>query len=102
METKFFNSRVDEYLQSLEKPTYAKVLKQIKLLREYGRDIGMPYSKQIAHNLYELRIRGIQEVRIFYCFQDNFAVLLHAFVKKSQKTPLHEIETALRRISSLT
>lgn len=62
----------------------------------------MPYSKQILTNLFELRIRGQQETRIFYCFHQSRAVVVHIFIKKSQKTPKKEIETALARISVLT
>ena len=68
----------------------------------FGNKLGMPYSKQILHNLYELRVRGSQEVRIFYCYHQNQAVVVHFFVKKSQKTPQKEIKTALARISILT
>lgn len=102
MKISFFNSTVHDYLVSFEKPTYSKVLKQIKLLENFGYQLSMPYSKPISHNLYELRIRGQQEIRIFYCFHRGQIYLLHAFVKKTQKTPHHEIETAQKRISLLT
>jgi len=62
----------------------------------------MPYSKQILRKLYELRIRGQQEVRIFYCFHQGQAVILHSFIKKTQKTPRKEIKIALNRIYVLT
>lgn len=62
----------------------------------------MPYSKKLLSNLYELRVRGQQEVRIFYCFHQDQAIIVHAFIKKSQKTPTKEIETALKRIEQLT
>ena len=62
----------------------------------------MPYSKKLLTNLYELRVRGRQKVRIFYCFYQNQAIIVHAFIKKSQKTPQKEIKTALNRIALLT
>jgi phage-related protein len=102
MEVIFFNSKISDYLQSLEQSTSTKASRLITLLETFGNKLGMPYSKKILHNLYELRIRGQQEVRIFYCFHQGQAVIVHAFVKKSQKTPLKEIETALLRISLLT
>lgn len=98
----FFNPKIHDYLLSLAKPSPSKVLKYIDLLETFGHRLGMPYSKQIAHNLYELRIRGNQEIRILYCFHQNHATIVHAFIKKSQKTPRKEIDTALKRIALLT
>lgn len=64
--------------------------------------LGMPYSKQIGKGLYELRVRGSQEVRILYTFHSNKAYVVHVFVKKTQKTPHREIWLALERIKLLT
>lgn len=102
MEVIYFSSKIRDYLLSLETVASTKSFRLIKLLETFGNMLGMPYSKKIATNLYELRARGQQEVRIFYCFHQNKAVILHAFIKKSQKTPLKEIETALVRITLLT
>ncbi len=98
----FFNSKVKSNLFSLEKSSSAKSSRQIKLLETFGNKLGMPYSKQISKNLFELRIRGKQEIRILYCFHQNQAVILHFFIKKSQKTPIKEIKIALSRIAVLT
>jgi len=102
MDILFFNLRIEKFLLSLEKSTQSKVGKQIKMLQEFGNILGMPYSKQIGRRLYELRIRGNQEVRILYTFYSNRAYIVHAFVKKTQKTPAKEIWLALERIKLLT
>lgn len=101
MEVLFFNSETHNYLLTLEKSTYSKVIRQIKLLEIYGHKLTMPYSKPIANNLFELRIRGKREIRVFYCFYNNQIYLLHAFIKKSRKTPYREIIIAQKRISML-
>ncbi|MBU4098500.1 type II toxin-antitoxin system RelE/ParE family toxin [Patescibacteria group bacterium] len=98
----FFNSKVKDNLYSLDKIPLDKCLRLIDLLKMFGNKLSMPYSKKISTNLYELRIRGQQEVRIFYCFYRDKAVILHHFMKKSQKTPRKEIEVALSRIAVLT
>ena len=72
------------------------MLKTINLLEEFGERLRMPHSKYIRSNLFELRVRGKQEIRIFYCFGKNGAYLLHGFIKKSQNTPNREIVQALR------
>lgn len=98
----FFNSKVKDNLYSLNRVPLNKCLRLIDLLKLFGNTLSMPYSKKISTNLYELRARGQQEVRIFYCFYQDKAVIVHHFIKKSQKTPQKEIETALSRIDILT
>ncbi|MBT3864973.1 type II toxin-antitoxin system RelE/ParE family toxin [Candidatus Peregrinibacteria bacterium] len=61
----------------------------------------MPHSKKIDDKLFELRIRGKKEVRIIYCFYRNTIILLHAFVKKTQKIPKRSILVAKNRLNSL-
>ena len=97
----YFNSKVENNLYSLDKTPLDKCLRLIDLLMMFGNKLGMPYSKKIHTNLYELRVRGQQEIRIFYCFYQDKAVIVHYFIKKSQKTPGKEIKTALSRIAQL-
>jgi len=54
MRIQLFNISVEKFIQSLEKPTIAKVLRTIDLLEEFGPKLGMPYSKKIERNLLEL------------------------------------------------
>ena len=51
--------------------------------------------------MYELRIRGKQEVRIFYTFNRGEIILLHCFLKKSQQIPSKEIKIALQKLAML-
>lgn len=95
------SSKVDSFIRSLDKVPLGKVTKTIDLLEEFGNKLGMPHSKYISSNLYELRTRGQQEIRIFYCFGNNNAYLLHGFIKKSTKIPIREIEQAMRIKASL-
>ena len=90
-----FNNDIEKFIASLEKPSIAKVLRTIDLLERFGRQLGPPHSKKVRSDIFELRIRGQQEVRVFYIFQTGGAVLLHGFVKKSRKTPKREVERAI-------
>lgn len=85
---------VDAFLSSLTDKELAKVLRTIELLEEFGNDLSMPHSKHMSDGLLELRIRGTREIRIFYCFHKNKAVLLHACIKKAQKTLTKELSRA--------
>ena len=58
----------------------------------------MPHAKAMGGGLIELRVRGRQEVRIFYAFAlGKHIYLLHAFVKKTKTTPNRELVIARQR-----
>lgn len=73
----------------------------IDLLSRQGPFLFPPYAKKLQQNLYELRIRGRNEIRIFYAMRDGEYHLIHAFKKKSQKIPSQELKTALDRLRKL-
>lgn len=93
---------VEEFIKLQEPPTQAKITHLIDLLEKYGSRLGMPHSKILTPNLYELRIRGKQEIRVLYAFKGRDIYLLHAFKKQTNKTPTREISTAIGRLQSLT
>lgn len=92
---------VKEFIEDQDEATYAKFLQLLALLRESGPFLKPPYIKKLQDKLYELRISGKTAVRIFYTIVNNEYYLLHAFKKKSQKTPRQELETALDRLKNL-
>ncbi len=96
-----YDSKIEEAMLNLQKPSIAKVLRAIQLLEEYGEKLRMPHSKKIHSRLFELRVRGKQEIRIFYTFQNNQSILLHLFKKHSQKTPINELRTAETKLHQL-
>ncbi len=96
------DSEVEKFIYSLEKQTIAKTLRTIDLLEKFGNKLAMPHSKKVTGNIFELRIRGQQEVRIFYCFHKDQIRLLSGFVKKSQKTPAKELLKAGNKYKNLT
>lgn len=93
---------IKDFIKSLEETTIAKVLRIIDLLEEYGNELRMPYSRSLGQGLFELRVRGRQEVRLFYTFHDNAAVFVGGFVKKDQNISHRRINQALVKIKQLT
>lgn len=89
---------ITKFIDSSDHQTSAKIKGHLILLSNLGHNLRMPYSKQISRNLFELRIRSVHEVRIFYCFHKNIAYLLHIFNKKSKKTPAKELNLAQTRL----
>ncbi len=73
-----------------------KVVAYIDVLEEYGTRVGKPVTKHLDGEIWELRPLAN---RILYAYYENGVyVLLHHFVKKTQKTPRSEIEKAKREI----
>ncbi|MCL5011024.1 MAG: type II toxin-antitoxin system RelE/ParE family toxin [Patescibacteria group bacterium] len=101
MQVKVFDSSLEKFIEGLEKAAIAKVLRSIDLLEKFGSDLQMPHSRKIKNNLFELRVRGQQEIRIFYTFCQTQIILLHGFIKKSQKIPKKEIDLALQKMAGL-
>jgi len=101
MEIRIFDVSLENFIKSLQKPTIAKVLRTIDLLEKFGQKLGPPHTKKISARLFELRVSGKQEVRIFYSFYKSQIFLLHGFVKKSQKIPQKEIKAAFQKLKLL-
>lgn len=91
---------VMEFLDSLPRKLKAKAFQEIDLLAEYGTKLKEPYVKHIDKDLWELRIQFSSDIaRIFYfVMQKDQIILLHGFVKKTNKTPTSEIATARKRM----
>ena len=92
---------VKDFIQELDKTTYTRVIHAVELLETDGPYLKPPYIKKLQDKLYELRISGKIAVRIFYTIVNGEYYLLHAFKKKSQKTPSKELKVALDRIREL-
>lgn len=91
---------VQDFIDSLEAEARTKVRATLRLLREFGLQIGGSYVKKVVGTeLWELRILGEQSVRIFYVARSGrMFLLLLGFLKKQQDTPRQEIKTALARL----
>ena len=74
-----------------------KIITCIKALEVYGTRVGTPTVKHIDGSIWELR--PLDDRIFFFYWQENTFVLLHHFIKKSQKTPQKEIERARRNLA---
>jgi phage-related protein len=71
---------------------------------EFGWPIGMPYCRPLTTGLWEVRsnLSGGRIARTIFTLVGGEMILLHAFEKKSQKTPPFEIEVARKRKREIT
>ncbi len=69
---------------------------------QYGWPLGMPLVRKMAPDLWEVR-SGIADgiARVLFTVRQQRMVLLHAFVKKTNKTPPDELSTALARLRQI-
>jgi phage-related protein len=93
---------VREWLLSLDPEDRREIGKDIQKV-EFGWPIGMPYCRPLGRGLWEVRsdISSGRIARMLFCILDGEMVLLHGFVKKTQKTPPQEIDLALSRKKEL-
>lgn len=71
----------------------------IELLSQHGTRAGEPYIKHLEDEIWELR--PLRNRILFVAWLDGSFVLLHHFVKKTQKTPRREIDKAKRELKDL-
>lgn len=76
-----------------------KINDYIGILSEYGTSAGKPYIDHIEGEIWE--IRPIRDRILFVAWENNSFILLHHFMKKTQKTPKKEIEQAKRNLADL-
>ena len=87
------------FVLKLDKASQAKLSKETNMLESCGYDLGMPYSKKIDKEFWELRTAGKQKIRVIYCVRGLKIYFLNWFIKKSQKLPRRELEKAYGRLN---
>ena len=89
---------VREWLKGLE-PADRKVIGEDVKDVEFSWPLGMPLVRSLGRELWEVR-SSLPHGRIawiIFCVADGRMVLLHGFIKKTQKTPRRDIDMALKR-----
>ena len=92
---------VKDFIEKLDVVSQNKIADTLDLLEEFGTSIGLPHvRKLVGAQLWELRILGGKNIRIFYVtLTGKSFLLLHAFQKKKQKTDRREIILAIKRLT---
>lgn len=91
---------VENFIKSLDEKAQNKIARTFDHLEEFGTALGPPHMKKLTGtSLWELRILGGDNIRIFYVTITGKAfLLLHGFKKKTQKTPRKEILISEKRL----
>lgn len=99
----YFHPRVKAEIENWPDGILADYAKIVELLIEFGPNLRMTHSRAMGGGLFELRPKGREGTgRAFYCFViGQRVVILHAFIKKTQDTPEHELKIARKRMKEV-
>jgi phage-related protein len=96
----YYDNLVQEEILALPAGFLGRYLRYSDRMEIYGPDLGMPHTRAMGDGLFELRLRSAEGIaRVFFCTMvGRKIVVLHQFIKKTDKTPPRELETARRRM----
>jgi len=99
----YYNDKLEKEILDLPDGLLARYLRLTDLMLEFGSNLGLPHTKSIENGLFELRVKSKEGIaRVFFCTKvGKKIIMIHSFIKKSQKTPKKEIEIAKTRMSEV-
>ena len=99
----YYSEEVGEQIFALPDTLAARYVVLTRRMTAVGANLGPPHTDSFGDGLFELRLKGSEGIaRVFFCtFVGRRIMMLHSFVKKTQKTPLREIEVARKRMKEV-
>ncbi len=99
----YYSEALQQDILALPGGVQARYIKLTDRMLILGPDLGMPHTRALGDGLFEIRAKSQEGIgRIFYCLLiDRQIVMLHCFVKKSDKTPLKELRIARNRMKEV-
>ncbi|MBV6289458.1 type II toxin-antitoxin system RelE/ParE family toxin [Pseudomonas aegrilactucae] len=95
------NEPVRDWLTGLPREHRRLIGIEIKTV-QLGWPLGMPVVRKLESGLWEVRVELIDTIaRVFFTLIGSTMVLLHGFIKKTQKTPASDLATARQRKATL-
>jgi phage-related protein len=99
----YYNEALQTEIMSLPNTLQARYIGLTARMMVNGANLGSPHTEAVRDGLFELRLKGAEGIaRVFYCtLVGRQIVMLHCFVKKSQRTPLNELRIAEKRMQEI-
>jgi phage-related protein len=99
----YYSSAVQDEILALPDSIAARYIVLTRRIAAVGPNLGPPHTEAFGDGLFELRLKSQDGIaRVFFCtLVGRRVMMLHAFVKKTQKTPLREIDIARRRMKEV-
>jgi len=99
----YYSAAVQERIIELPDTLAARYIVLTRRMVSLGPNLGEPHTKAFGNGLFELRLKGAEGIaRVFFCtLVGRRIVMLHSFVKKSERTPLRERQIADARMKEI-
>ena len=99
----YYSDTVQEQILELPDTLAARYIVLTRRMIALGPNIGEPHTKAFGDGLFELRLKGAEGIaRVFFCtLVGKRIVMLHSFIKKSDRTPVREREVAEKRMKEV-
>ena len=102
-EITYYNTKVQEQIIELPDTLAARYIVLTRRMLAIGPNLGEPHTKSMGSGLFELRLKGAEGIaRVFFCMLiGKRIVMLHSFIKKTDRTPKRELEIAQDRMKEI-
>jgi phage-related protein len=99
----YYSEAVQKQILELPDTLAARYIVLTRRMVALGPNLGEPHTKAFGEGLFELRLKGAEGIaRVFFCtLVGKRIVMLHSFIKKSERTPLRELEVAEARMKEV-
>jgi phage-related protein len=99
----FYNSKVESQALNFPPGILANFLHIAEMMESLGPNLGKPYIGSLGSGLYEIRAKGKEGIgRSLYCtISGREIVILHSFIKKTQKTPKKDLDLSRKRMKEV-
>lgn len=99
----YYSDDLQADILNLPEGLLAKYLALSDRMEFQGANLGEPHTQAMGGGLFELRLKSAEGIaRVFYCTRiGRRIVMLHSFIKKTQKTPLKELKIAQTRMREI-
>jgi phage-related protein len=96
----YYDEALQDAILGLPKDLQARYIRITERMLIDGPDIGMPHTRAMSKGLFEIRLKGKDNIaRVFYCtLKGRQIVMLHCFIKKTEKTPARELDQGYRKM----
>jgi phage-related protein len=99
----YFSEQLQQVILNFPAGIQARYIHLTERMQTFGPDLGMPHTRAMGHGLFELRIKAKEGIgRVFFgILARRRIVMLHAFLKKTAKTPARELKFARNRLKEV-
>ena len=97
----FYDESVQRDIEALPMGLRVRFTLLAERMKVFGSNLGEPHTKAMSNGLFEMRLKSAEGIaRVFYCtLLGRKIVMLHSFIKKTDKTPTKELMIAKTRMN---